>query len=370
MTSPFIRLIRDYYKTSGLAKIPKKADILKNEELYQLYKRPAKDKGKYIPTMNPDIEPKAVIQADLLYLPNDNDFKYALVCVDVNTGLTDAVPLRERDANTVLEAYKKIRSRQPLKDAPTYILQTDSGSEFKGVFAKHLKSLGIYMRYGKPGRSRQQAFVESRNKTIGQALFHRMLGQEILTDEQSNSWVKHLPKVIKIINDYHKKKKNRKIDKKPYIPKDTVMLSIGQPVRILLDKPRDTITDKKLFGTFRATDFRWSRTISKITNIIIDDDNPILYQVDNQRSPAYTFNQLLPVNEDDMKAPLATDVMEGTPTQYVVEKIIDKKKEKNKVYYRVVWKGYPLAKDYTWELKSHLERNPLLKEMIQKFENK
>lgn len=154
MTSPFIRLIGDYYKTSGLAKIPKKADILKNEELYQLYKRPAKDKG-----------------------------------------LTDAVPLKERDANTVLEAYKKIRSRQPLKDAPTYILQTDSGSEFKGVFAKHLKSLGIYIRYGKPGRSRQQAFVESRNKTIGQALFHRMLGQEILTDEQSNSWVKHLPKI-------------------------------------------------------------------------------------------------------------------------------------------------------------------------------
>ena len=364
------RFIEAYYKTSGIAKIPKKADVLKNEELYQLNKKPRKDKGQAIPTLT-DIQPKAVLQADLLYLPDDNGYKYALVCVDVATGLTDAVPLKERDADTVLQAFKQIRARQPLKDAPQYILQTDSGSEFKSVFAKYIKSLGVSMRYGKVGRSRQQAFAESRNKTIAQALFHRMLGQEVLTDEQSNKWVKHLPKVIKYINEYQREKKPKKIktDNAPFVQKDTVMLSIGQPVRVMLDKPRDTITDKKLFGTFRATDFRWSRTISKITNIIIDSNNPILYQVDNKRSPAYTFNQLQPVDDKNVRAPLASDVIEGKPSQYVVDKIIGKKKENNKIYYRVVWKGYPLEKDFTFEPKSELEKNPLLKEMIRDYED-
>ena len=146
------------------------------------------------------------------------------------------------------------------------------------------------------------------------------------------------------------------------------MLSIGQPVRVMLDKPRDAATDKKLFGTFRATYIRWSTKLSKVTNIIIDNNNPILYQVDNKRSPAYTYNQLLPVDEDNIRPPPAVDVMEGTPSQYVVYKIIDKKKEKSKIYYRIVWKGYPRKEDQTFELKSELEKNPLIKEMIEKYE--
>ena len=339
------KFVDAYYKTSGVTKIPKRALVLINEELYQLYKKPKKDKGKAIPTMT-DFDPKAVMQADLIYLPDDDGYKYALGCVDISTGFTDAEPLRERDAKSVLAAFKKIRARPPLKDAPTYILQCDSGSEFKSVFATYVKSLGVSIRYGVAGRSRMQAFVESRNKTIGQALFHRMTAQEILTDEQSKHWVKRLPIVIKAINAYQKTKKKKTLPNQPYIQKNTVMLSIGQAVRVILDKPRDVATDKKLFGTFRATDIRWSTKLSKVTNIIIDNNNPILYQVDNKRSPAYTYNQLLPVDEDNIKAPPAVDVMEGTPSQYVVYKIIDKKKEKNKIYYRIVWKGYPLERFY------------------------
>ena len=129
--------ITQYYKTSGLKKIPKRAEVLKNEELFQLYKKPKKDKRAEIAHMN-DIEPKAVLQADLLYLPDDKGYKYALVCVDVGSGYTDAEPLKERDAKAVLDAYKKITSREPLKGCPHYILQTDNGSEFYGVFATPL----------------------------------------------------------------------------------------------------------------------------------------------------------------------------------------------------------------------------------------
>ena len=43
--------IDDYYKTMGLKKIPKpRGDVLKHQELYQLYKTPKKDtKGKNMP---------------------------------------------------------------------------------------------------------------------------------------------------------------------------------------------------------------------------------------------------------------------------------------------------------------------------------
>ena len=45
-----------------------------------------------------------------------------------------------------MQMLKTIRGRAPLKDAPTYVLQTDSGAEFKGVFATYVKKLGVAMR--------------------------------------------------------------------------------------------------------------------------------------------------------------------------------------------------------------------------------
>ena len=181
-------IIEDYYKTSGLKKIKNSATVLNDEELYQLFKKPPKDKGKAIAHIKKDtIEPKAVLQADILYLPEDEGCKYCLVVVDIATGYTDAEPLKERDAATVLSAFKKITNREPLKGAPHYILQTDPGSEFLGVFHTYIINKGISHRYGKIGRSRQQAVVEQRNKVIGQALFYRMISQELLTDQLSGT---------------------------------------------------------------------------------------------------------------------------------------------------------------------------------------
>lgn len=361
--------IEDYYKTGGLVKSKGKNKLLKNEELYQLYKKPKKDTTKEVPHMQ-DIEANAVMQCDLLYLPDDRNYKYALVCVDVGSGLTDAEPLKERDAAAVLAAFKKITSREPLKNSPTYILQSDSGSEFKGVFAKYINSLGVSIRYGKAGRSRQQAYVEQRNKIIGQALFHRMTAQEILTEEQSNHWTSRLKVVIKAINKYIAEKKPATTPKsrEPYIPKGTIMLSVGQPVRVMLDKPEDTFQNK-LHGTFRSSDIRWSRAISHVSNIIIDDNEPILYQLDGKPSPAYTFNQLQVVDVDNLQAPRGDLVVEGTPSTFVVQAIKDKRKEKNKIEYLIQWKGYPDPTTYTWEKRTELLQKPKIKAMIEKYDN-
>ena len=372
--------IDDYYKTMGLKKIPKRGDVLKNEELYQLYKTPKKDtKGKSMPHIDKDdIDPKAILQADLIYLPDDKGFRFALVCVDINTGYTDTEPIKERDAETTLKAFKKITSREPLKDAPKYVLQTDGGSEFKGVFHTYVIKKGIAHRYGKAGRSRQQAVVEQRNKVIGRALFYRMTAQELITEQESKQWVKRLPPLIKVINAYHKdkndKKKKKKKEKSPLPPsvdKDTVLLSVGQPVRVILDKPVSTF-GQQVGNTFRATDIRWSRKISYITNILLNGGQPPLYQLDDKVAPAYTRNQLQVVDVEKIQDPPASSVLEGNINDYsyVVKTIIDKRKRRNKIEYLVVWKGFPDKKDQTWEKGAELKKFKESREKVEQYEKK
>ena len=78
------------------------------------------------------------------------------MCVDINTGYTDPEPIKERDAESTLKAFKKITSREPLKDAPKYVLQTDGGSEFRGVY-RHVPDSMVqpeyrHVKYNQPTR--------------------------------------------------------------------------------------------------------------------------------------------------------------------------------------------------------------------------
>ena len=77
--------------------------------------------------------------------------------------------------------------KRKILTVPSFDLQVDGGSEFKGVFEKHFSKLThIFTKL--TGRSRQQAVVEARNKTIGAILNTKMLADEIATDETSREW--------------------------------------------------------------------------------------------------------------------------------------------------------------------------------------
>ena len=97
----------------------------------------------------------AVEQADLLFLPKDEGYRYALVVVDVATRAMDAEPLKEKKTEAVLQAFRKIYARKYLK-WPTKFLQVDSGSEFKSVVANFsgVQEEG-HRRQGWQGRSSQ-----------------------------------------------------------------------------------------------------------------------------------------------------------------------------------------------------------------------
>lgn len=354
------RTLDNFFKNFLMSNIPK--EELKQSKVYNMYKKPITDKGINMPHYTaPD--KGAVYQADVLYLPTDptTKEKYALVVVDVATKITDAEGMKDRDAKTVLKAFQTIFKRKILP-APKYLLQTDSGKEFDAKETKkYFHSIGVSMRFGKPGRSRMQALAEARNKTIATALFMRQTANELETGEQDTEWSQFLKPLIKEYNQFIKDKKPVKESSEPNINNKTILLEVGQKVRVMLDKPRSAL-DEKLHGNFRATDIRWNTKISTITNVIIAPSQPPLYQIDNNPSPAYTYNQLQTVDDNQEQK---TNIPDG---RYIIEKVVDERKNGRLTEYKVRWKGYE-EKDDTWEPAKKLLANINFKQMIQDYKD-
>lgn len=69
--------------------------------------------------------PDAVHQADVLFLPNDDGYKYLLVVVDVATRLTDAYPMKFKNQQSVIKGFTNLlatltakeEKREPLERA-------------------------------------------------------------------------------------------------------------------------------------------------------------------------------------------------------------------------------------------------------------
>jgi hypothetical protein len=292
-----------------------------------LYEIPKKEKGKDMPSYKRGgAEPFNIYSADLLTMPEDRGYNILLVVVDTITGLTDAVPLKNKEAKTVLEGFKEIFNKRVLPK-PKWSIQVDSGSEFHGVVKKYFDDNGILVRYGKPDRSRQQAMAENRNKLIAKALFQKQVGQEIVTNKTNTEWVDDVQKVLDAINAYERdnyKKEQIRRHKRlkngielPYLNPKEPILEIGVKVRTKLDKPKGVLGEK-LHGTFRATDIRWEPKIKTITNIILTPRQPVMYQVDDEKT-GYTRLQLQVVDGNE-KPPQAIQQQQQKPQQQKIMK--------------------------------------------------
>ena len=102
-----------------------------NNLVNNLTEVPKKEKNYATPHTTANVK-YATMQADLLFLPEDDGYKYLLVVVDVATRLTDAEPLKNKEAKTVCNATKKIFRRKILQTPLR--LEVDAGTEFKGDF--------------------------------------------------------------------------------------------------------------------------------------------------------------------------------------------------------------------------------------------
>ncbi len=144
-----------------------------NKLLNNLLKKPKKDVGPNIPKFLVE-KPNISQQADLLFLPNDDSSKYALVVTDLFNSKTDSEPLKNKESNSVKNAFETIYKRNILK--MPQVITTDSGSEFKGVVKQYFKDNNVYQRTALSGRHRQVGMVEKAKYKIGFALHKRMTG--------------------------------------------------------------------------------------------------------------------------------------------------------------------------------------------------
>jgi hypothetical protein len=354
-------------------KKPEPTNLLEN-----LFKIPKKDKGVNRGRLGNVSNAGAVHQADLLSLPEDKQYRYCLVVVDVYSRVTDAEPLKEKSAETVLSAFKKIYNRKIL-NLPTTQIEVDAGSEFKSVVHDWFISKGIRVRVAMAGRHRQQGLVETRNKIIGSALHKRMAGQELLTGQTSKEWVDDLPHLIRAMNkrtNETQPKVQAKIDKIPLTPQvqgdAKNIIPEGTKVRVALDNPIDVATGKRLHGSFRSSDIRWSDKVRTVKEVLLKPQAPVTYLLDGHIGKrkleyiAYTKNQLSVIHENE-QYPLNAIRKANKNTTYVVEKILDQKTENGRVYLKVKWVGYPVS-EASWEPLATLKKQ--VPEMVKQFMDK
>ena len=306
-------------------------NTMEKSKIIELMKPPAKLPYKQRPKMKNGI-PFDTIQADLLYLPHDNGFKYLLVCVDVCTHFTDAEPLKNREMKTVLKAFDTIFKRKILKFP--HNLQVDDGTEFKGKeFLKYFNKNNCLVRYGAPGRTKQQGLVEYYNKIYGRILYMQMNVDELETGEPSTSWVDLLPNLIKSFNKHLTREPKDYKDDKTLLNslKQKDNFKIGDFVHVALEKPKNIVDGKRLHGNFRETDLKFTVKPHEIIDYYFRPDIPLMYIVEGFDKNAFAKNELKIIKDNNNKP---------VPRKYTVEKIVNKIKKNNKYFYVVKWKNH------------------------------
>lgn len=331
-----------------------------NSKLENLLKIPKRDNKINTPKIQVG-EPHYIYQVDTLYLPTDrNGEQYALVCVDLATNATDAMPLKNRDSKSTVDAIKKMFKGKYLKKKP-HTIEVDDGTEFKGEFEKQMKNMNIFIRRKKPGRSRQQATVEGMNSILGKLLNRAMLVDEMHTNETSKNWTDHLQRAIQLINKRLTHKPKDYSNAEIRCSGDACdVLEVGTKVRVSLDKPRDYITNKTLHGKFRTGDIRYDPTIREITQLLLHPGQPPMYLISGIPRVGYTKNQLQVVKNETMPST-------KHQKKFIVHKIVGKRKYKNRIQYLIKWKGYN-EKNNTWENRKDLLID--IPDMVKEYEAK
>ena len=322
--------------------INSKSKAVKNSELHNLYKRPQHENRTDTPVTQ-IFAPNMYQQADLLFMPEDKGFKYILVITDVHSHKVDCVGLKNKDSEGIIKAFKAVYRRGILKKP--FVIQFDAGSEFKNHEVRaYFHSIKVNCKYALTGRHRQQAMVERMNQKIGTILFKRMTSQELLTGEVSRDWVDDLKPLVKVLNSHRPPAISKPLYEDPiFTDYSKNIIPIGKKVRVLLDHPINAYTEKRLSGTFRSTDTRWSPETRTVEQVLLKPGFPPMYLVSGDMV-ARTKQQLQIVRRNE-KEP-NPKYIRGTPEHYKINEILDHKTVNHVKKLLIRYKGYPIP---SWE---------------------
>ena len=342
-------LLKRYYKYFTLSGVP--STLLKNEEHANLYLRPKKEKRSERPKVL-IWKVNATQQADTCQMPLDKGYNYFLVLVELACRRVDGEPLKDKEAQTVLDAFKAIYQRGRIIP-PTHRLEVDSGTEFNNELVRNFftKEIGVLIRFGQPGRHRQQCYAERAIQAIQEPLEGRMMAQELLTGQPSTEWVDDFHDIVDAVDAKWRRTPPAIPIGPPILSKNVELLSEGTRVRVKLEDPI-SVLGKKLHGRFRTGDIRWDPRIRTIKKLILSPEQPPMYLLDGPHGRlgvsrcAYTRKQLQIVPDNENPPP--DTVIRGTPKFYIPEKILKQRIRQGKLQYLIKWKRYPESQA-TWE---------------------
>lgn len=233
--------------------------------------------------------PNIVQQMDLLMLSNDAGYRYALVVVDLASRALDAVPLKTKLGKHVVVAlnliYARARADDPLALKPPRRLECDEGPEFKNAEVQAwARERNVFLRYGRPGRHRQQSLAERLNGVIGKALYTRQVAAELLRGHTVRGWVQDLPTIVEAANERWRRtpaelaaiyESNRNAP--PGSSEE--LLELGDKVHVRLDRPHDTAGDPLKPQTWRAGDYKFEIATRTVKSVILNPGHPARYIV-------------------------------------------------------------------------------------------
>jgi hypothetical protein len=285
-------------------------------------------------------------------MPEDKGFNYFLVLVELACRRVDGEPLRNKEAGTVLRAFRRIYKRGRIIP-PTHRLEVDNGTEFNNELVRNffINEIGVLMRFGQPGRHRQQCFAERAIQAIQEPLIHRMNAQELKTGELSPEWVDDFYIIVDAVDRKWRRDPPKIPVGLPRIFMNDALLSEGTRVRVKLDEPI-SVLGKKLHGKFRTGDIRWDPEIRTIKKLILSPDQPPTYLLNGSHGRlgvsrcAYTRKQLQLVPDNENPPP--DSVIRGKPERYIPERILKQRIRQGKLQYLVKWERYPES-EATWE---------------------
>ena len=117
-------------------------------------------------------------------------------------------------------------------------------------------------------------------------------------------------------------------------------------------------------------DDRWAMKERTIKEVLIGPGLPPQYLLDGDvgkrkvEPVAYTKNHLQVIKPNEVY-PEGEKVIRGSPKTYIIDKIIQKKKIKGKIFYEIKWKGF---KETTFEPRTELIKDQ--QKLIADFESK
>ena len=289
------------------------------------------------------------MMADLLQLPlTEQKYGYCLVVVDLWTDEFDIEPLKvdpkKREGVSsakALAALRRIFQRKHL-NLPRR-LTTDNGSEFKGDFHKYLHNKNVYHKYAMPYRHQQMSKVERLNRTLGRLFLGYLNAKEQELGRDYNEWTDVVPIIREDLNAIRAKAEQDPFTKRYKQPNLYVRpeFEVGDLVHRRLEYPLRFIDSKKQpTAQFREGDLRFEKFARKIVEVLpYPPPVPYRYLLEGIRGTSFPAWQLLKSQNADIN--------------YIIDKIVDKKRVRGRVHYRVRWKGFDASQD-TWEPRAQL----------------